>query len=88
MSNNLSIIQSLELLATESIGMVTDAVSGTRNVTKTYAAGTKVLLDHTEYYANVHNNHNATKVAELTEATTKLPADVQALLAQFKKDNA
>ena len=80
----MSIVNALTTLASESIGMTTDIVRGTRNITKAYESGTRILLNHTEYYADVHSNHAATKQAELTKATQALPDDVQAMLAQLK----
>ena len=80
----MSIVNALSTLASESIGMTTDIVRGTRNITKAYESGTRILLNHTEYYSQVHTNHNATKQAELTKATQALPDDVQAMLAQLK----
>lgn len=80
----LTILQSSVLLATETIGMVTDAVSGTRNLTKSYAAGTAILLNHTEYYANVHDKHHATKQEQLNEEVSKLPDSTKALIDAAK----
>ena len=81
----MSLLDDIKLFASESVGMGTDFIKGTRNLTKTYESGTRILLNHTEYYQEVHTKYHAEKQTALTKEVSKLPADVKKLLAQFKQ---
>ena len=78
---NMTIMKALNLMATESIGMITDGISGTRNLTKAYAEGTEILLSHAQYYNTLHAVHDAEKQTELHSKIAGISPEAQAMLA-------
>ena len=70
--------------AANTIGMVDDVVSGTRQLTKAYGHGTSILCKHAAYYDKLHDEHDSIKSLELQSVQDSQPKAIKDAIAAYK----